>query len=195
MTEKSEKKVLSRRNTPAKTKVDKSPPPAEQAKRRGRPPGAKNKPKDSAKPELSKILKEAGLSRQRVSKLGVTARKALETRARNVIARSSKKPRKASAKPAAPVADKTPAQVAEEALHSHILYKAADWVSKNMHKAEVQYYRSAANKRGLPMVHAIVSDIIGFFNIQDEALNKLVKKNKSIINYSNGIHTENSELS
>lgn len=67
------------------------------------------------------------------------------------------------------------------------LYAAAAWLAKNMSDAEQVYYRKKAKQHEGSMTNAIISDILGFFNVQSADICKLIKRNQSIINTSNGI--------
>lgn len=176
MSEKLEEKEPS---TSQITIADNSPP-----KRRGRPPGAKNKPKLD-KPTVDQTVVDSTPKRRgrppgakNKPKLGEASRP-LPVSAPCVVV---KKPDT--------VTQFTPPPSADIVLMDHPLLLAARWVEKNMHPAEVHYYRSRASKNGLSIAHSIVADLIGFFNIQDSDITKQIKKNNFVasISKTHGLH-------
>ena len=127
-------------------------------KKRGRPKGAKNTPKEAQPIELVK----------------------LKTREEDVVPKEVKKrgrPRKI-----VPIAAPVQELVAVEAnsLDNHPLVLAAKWIEKNMHPTEMQYYRTRANRNGTPLVHTMIGDLLGFFNVQNADICKQIKKNNFI---------------
>ena len=89
---------------------------------------------------------------------------------------------------------KTPEELSNEALEKHCLFQAAAWLEKHMHCSEQQYYRKVAHKREVSMTYAIVSDILGFFNVQETEITKAVKKNHLVINQSNLVHKQSNDI-
>ena len=124
-------------------------------KRRGRPPGAKNKLKQEVAPLPTPVS------------VPCVVVKKPDTNTQFV-----------------------PTPSADIMLMDHPLLLAARWVEKNMHPAEMNYYRSRASKNGLSIAHSIVADLIGFFNIQDSDITKQIKKNNFVasISKTNGLH-------
>ncbi len=125
--------------------------------RRGRPKGSKNKPKLS---HTADAVKPAELQ---------------QVRRRGRPKGSKNKPKEAQVAP--PV---NPVQ--EVQTEDHPLLKAVKWLEKYMHPIELQYYRTRANKAGVPLHVAMASDVLGFFNVQDPEICKQIKKNNFIIN-------------
>lgn len=69
----------------------------------------------------------------------------------------------------------------EKDQETHPLFDLVKWLEKHMHPAQLQYYRGRANKNEVSLQHAILSDILGFFNVQDPKILKQVKKNNFIV--------------
>jgi hypothetical protein len=151
MTEKSEKEVDFQRISTTNTVV-------EVKRGRGRPKGAKNKPKVSPEGELVK----------------------LKPREEEVIPKEVK--RRGRPRKIVPMAATVQKPVATEAtsLDHHPLVLAARWIEKNMHPTEMQYYRTRANRNGTSLVHTMVGDLLGFFNVQNADICKQIKKNNFI---------------
>jgi hypothetical protein len=139
-------------------------------RRRGRPKGAKNKPKisntaDAVNPAVAPVVQ---LVRRRGRPKG-----------------AKNKPKVAQT--AIPVEPQLPVQ--EVQLEEHPLLKAVKWLEKYMHPCELQYYRNRANKAGVSLPVAMASDILGFFNVQNPEICKQIKKNNFITNtYQYDIH-------
>ena len=128
------------------------------AKRRGRPKGAKNKPKLVGDVELVKFKPNHEEPTQ---------------------------PKKRG-RPCKPISSAVDAEDKEQkpnsldALEDHPLNLAAKWLEKNMHPNEMQYYRTRANKNSVSLRYLMVSDMLGFFNVQNADICKQIKKNNFI---------------
>jgi len=176
MSEKLEEKEIS---TNQITIVDSSAP-----KKRGRPPGSKNKPKldkpAADQTAVDSVPKKRG--RPPGSKNKLKLEEASSPSPVSVPSVVVKKPDTNT--------QFIPPPSADIVLMDHPLLLAARWVEKNMHPAEMHYYRSRASKNGLSVAHSIVSDLIGFFNIQDSDITKQIKKNNFVasISKTNGLH-------
>jgi len=129
----------------------------EEPKRRGRPKGAKNKPKLASLLELVKFKPNSEEPPQK-KKRGRPSRPA------SILA--------------APINEKP--QPPADSLDNHPLSLAAKWLEKNMHPNEMQYYRTRANKNGVSLRYLMVSDMLGFFNVQNSDICKQIKKNNFI---------------
>jgi hypothetical protein len=70
---------------------------------------------------------------------------------------------------------------------SHPLMQAAKWLEKNMHQAEMYYYKSRASKLGVSVQQAVAGDLLGFFNVQEPNILKQIKKNNFIASTNHGI--------
>lgn len=142
----------------------------QQVKSRGRPKGAKNKPKQIVVvPETPPVLKRKGRPKGAKNKpkhvsISTPAVKQVEKRP------SMKKP-----------AVVKPPPVPEE----HVLFTAVRWVEKNMHPSQVQHYRARASRAGTTIHHSMISDILGFFNVQECEITKQIKKNNFIASTQN----------
>ena len=143
------------------------------AKRRGRPKGSKNKVKDNVYQEVKikgKYVKPVALDKVEVAYTPKPPGK-------------RGRPKKIDKPRAAPTyvaeGQKSDAQRVPE---GHPLIAAIAWLEKNMHHNELQYYRSRASKLGATVQVAIAGDILGFFNVQDPELCKQIKKNTFIAN-------------
>lgn len=186
MTEKSKSKVSLKTQ---QTTLQSNKP----AIKRGRPKGAKNKPKIS--PEVE-IVKQTKRGRPKGAKNKPKVSPAVESV--KPIALQKKHARKQEPeKPSAPPKKRgRPFKVAQSTaptpkvqksvqdvqLEEHPLYKAVKWIEKYMHPCELQYYRNRANKLGVTLQVAMSSDILGFFNVQDPEICKQIKKNNFIAN-------------
>jgi len=163
-------------------------------KRRGRPPGAKNKPKNNHAVALlgasAQILRpqetaETSIKKGRGRPKGSKNKPKSEDKEK--IAEKIKKAR-VDQDPRKP--DSSPAKVEQscETTVEHPLLTAVRWMEKHMHQTEVQHYRGRASKLGVSIHAAMAADLLGFFNIQDPEINKLVRKNNFIVTSTNAIH-------
>ena len=139
-------------------------------KKRGRPKGSKNKPKQPTAPAECVAAKKRGRpkgakNKPRIDRLCVETKPAP---AKLVKAKPAKQP---------------------EAYD--LLYALAHWLEKKMHPTEMQYYRSRAAKLGCSIQQAVISDILGFFNVQDLEINKQIKKNNFIATTKNELNGKN----
>ena len=131
--------------------------------RRGRPPGAKNKPKISHTAEIADPVVAA------------------------VVQQGKKRGRPKGAKnkskvPYVAIPEQIYTPIPEVQLEDHPLLKAVRWLEKYMHPCELQYYRNRANKAAVSLHVAMSSDILGFFNVQNPEICKQIKKNNFITN-------------
>jgi hypothetical protein len=186
-------------------------------KKRGRPKGAKNKPKLPPVAVVDKVLvefKKPGRGRPKGAKnkpklpvqafsiaapLIIAADKPKRGRPKGalnkpkvsqpaVVSPSIKKrgrPRKEP--PVQEVQVKTPQSVVTTELEAHPVLLAAKWIEKHMHPTEVDYYRRRASRNAVSLHSAMVSDILGFFNVQNAEICKQIKKNNFITLTSNGL--------
>ena len=139
-------------------------------KKRGRPKGAKNKPKHPPAPTERVVVKKRGRPKGAKNK----------PRVDRFCAETKPTPEKlVKAKPAKP-------PEAYELLHA-----LAHWLEKKMHPSEMQYYRSRATKLGCSVQQAVISDILGFFNVQDLEINKQIKKNNFIATTNHELNAKN----
>jgi hypothetical protein len=141
------------KNKPKQIIVISEPPPI--LKKKGRPKGAKNKPKAAKPANPPQIVRPV----VKVSQVKQTEKRL-----------QSKKPAEV----------KTPPPPAE-----HVLLTAVRWVEKNMHPSQVQYYRARASRAGITIHHSMISDILGFFNVRECELTKQIKKNNFIASTQN----------
>ena len=148
-------------------------------KKRGRPFGSKNKPKQPVDNSPQKAVKRGHPKVNSPQEAVKLTRSSKLTKGQAKIAWTKV------------VAEETE----QDKLQAHTLFTAAKWLEKHMHPSELQHYRGRANRKNVPILHEIVADILGFFNAKDEALLKFIHKNNSIVNYSNGLHSKTSELS
>jgi hypothetical protein len=142
-------------------------------RKRGRPKGAKNKPKTYPLPGTIVAHKKRGRPKGAKNKQKVS----LSSESTNIVGSSSPIiPRKRGRPPKLPVAEQ-PTQ-----LEEHPLLKAVKWLEKYMHPTELQYYKNRANKLGASLHVTLSSDILGFFNVQNPEICKQIKKNNFIVN-------------
>lgn len=161
-------------------------------KKRGRPPGSKNKPKElvvSVSNSFAQPAKKRG--RPPGSKNKPSLPEALPSPSPAVAKKRGRPPgnkkKDTSVKPHKPEVAKVKPLTAS-AVEEHPLLVAAKWLEKKMHPSEMQHYRSRSMKNGLAVQHNIISDILGFFIVQDEEINKQYKKNNFIPTIKHGLH-------
>jgi hypothetical protein len=173
MREKLEKKDS---KTETMISVMKSP----ETRKRGRPKGAKNKPKQ-IQPVVESEFKPKKRGRPKGAKN--------KPKEPSYVAPAAPKPRGRPKKVTVePVASSQPQETNHvDTMDDHPLVLAAKWLEKNMHQHEMQYYRTRASRNGVPLNCAIVSDILGFFNVQNADICKQIKKNNFIASTSNGL--------
>lgn len=141
------------KNKPKELRV--LPTHTEAPRKRGRPKGAKNKPKLQILGDLVKFKKDN--SATAVKKRGRPPK----------IAQSTESPQE-------------PSMVPQTSLENHPLVVAAKWLEKNMHPNEMQYYRTRTSRNNSSLTNTVVGDILGFFNVQNADICKQVKKNNFI---------------
>lgn len=167
MTVKSTKKVYQKR-TATNNPVFK----ITQVKKRGRPPGSKNKPKESAPSAAQVVINKRGRPP------GLKNKPRSEQPSDNKVVRKTVKSKQDS-----------------DDSHSLSIATTLDslvkWLEKKMHPSEMQYYKSRASKQGATVQDMIIADILGFFNVQDPEINKHVKKNNFIATIKNELHQQN----
>jgi len=148
-----------------KTKSTNSP-----VKKRGRPKGSKNKPKQPAAPAECAVVKKRGRPKGAKNK----------PRVERICVEAKRKPIKAE--------EPKPAKRPDG---YELLQMLAQWLEKKMHPNEMQYYRSRATKLGYSVQQAVMSDILGFFNVQDLEINKQIKKNNFIATTNHELNAKN----
>jgi hypothetical protein len=199
MTEKSGKKVSRK----TKTLNDELAPQQVVVRKRGRPPGAKNKPKlpvirEEPPHALTTTVKRRGRPKGSKNKIKacsppqmveiVVKKRGRPKGSKNIlktpVAVSVPLPAiSTSCEKRLDTAKEQPASKIPSAddLTNHPLVLAASWLEKNMHPSEMQYYRSRAYKHGTSLQSAMMSDILGFFNVKESEITKQIKKNKTIV--------------
>jgi hypothetical protein len=123
-------------------------------RKRGRPPGAKNKPKEPT-PQIELVKFKPSPEAEPPKKRG--------------------RPKKQ--------VDVVPVElpvIQTDSLEAHPLFLAVKWLEKNMHHTEMQYYRTRASRNSTTLHCTMVSDILGFFNVQNADICKQIKKNNFI---------------
>lgn len=150
-------------------------------RRRGRPKGAKNKPKQiivisEPPPTLKKRGRPKGTKNKPKAAQPITA----PVKVKKVLEVSQVKQAEKSLQSKKPVEVKSPPPPAE-----HVLLTAVRWIEKNMHPSQVQYYRARASRAGITIHHSMISDILGFFNVRECELTKQIKKNNFIASTQN----------
>lgn len=142
-------------------------------RKRGRPKGAKNKPKTYPLPGTIVVQKKRGRPKGAKNKhKGSSLPESTDT----IVSSLPVIPRKRGRPPKLPVVEQ-PTQ-----LEEHPLLKAVKWLEKYMHPTELQYYKNRANKLGASLHVTMSSDILGFFNVQNPEICKQIKKNNFIVN-------------
>lgn len=130
---------------------------------RGRPKGAKNKPKlpvESLDSQEPKVAKKRGRPKG----------------AKNKPKEQQALPVSLDIKPAeTTVTVDIPAVSTEVNSDSHPITEAAKWLEKKMPIVEVQYYKTRAVKQGMSLTNAVSLGILGLFNVQDPEIRKQVK--------------------
>lgn len=168
------------------------PTTTEPVKRRGRPKGTKNKavvlrstPEviQSTSSEIKRRGRPKGAKNKSSSVLEYVPTPA-PTKPEPLVRRKSGK---------SPIAIVATHKAEQPVVEDHPLQIAASWIEKNMHHSEMQYYRSRASKAGTSLRCAMMSDMLGFFNVKDTEINKQVKKNNFIVTTIpvHGIHNQN----
>ena len=149
---------------------------------RGRPKGAKNKPKELRLAAVSSEPKKRGRPKGAKNKPKDPAEMLVKLKPREEDPAPGEAKRRGRPRKVVPVAASTQEPVAVEAnsLDNHPLILAARWIEKNMHPTEMQYYRTRANRNGTSLVHTMVGDLLGFFNVQNAEICKQIKKNNFI---------------
>jgi hypothetical protein len=170
MTEKSEKKETLTSLTTA----------VNEKRSRGRPKGAKNKPKQPSTSEYVEVVvkkrgRPPGAKNKPKQPLAVEVKYKPQD-SEPVVPSKRGRPKKPEV---LPVAQEQPENQAE-VLDKHPLLQAVKWLEKHMHHTEVQYYRTRASKGSTSLQFVMVSDILGFFNVQNADICKQIKKNNFI---------------
>lgn len=131
-------------------------------KRRGRPKGAKNKPKlDIVQEEKIPIISSGRRGRPKGSKN--KPKQAFLNTTDNL---SSIEP---AVSPVASTAKSAP-------TGTHPLIDLLNWVEKKTHHTQMQYYQRRASKLELSAKYLMASDILSLFSIQEPELLKTLKK-------------------
>lgn len=168
---------------------------------RGRPKGAKNKPKTtpSDAPEgvttdsplstnISETVKRRGRPKGSKNKIkplegefSLPAKVDGEVKRRGRPKGAKNKVSQTQEEQAAPKAIASPVMVeayianVEDKLETHPVMEAAKWLEKRMPVIEVQYYRTRASKQGITLTSAVSLGILGLFNVQDPEVRKQIK--------------------
>lgn len=168
---------------------------------RGRPKGAKNKPKTtiSDAPEgvttdsplstnTSEPVKRRGRPKGAKNKIkSLEGESSLPSKVDGEVKRRGRpKGAKNKASPpqeeqAAPRVIASPVVVeayianVEDKLETHPVMEAAKWLEKRMPVIEVQYYRTRASKQGITLTSAVSLGILSLFNVQDPEIRKQIK--------------------
>lgn len=168
---------------------------------RGRPKGAKNKPKTtlSDAPEgvttdsplstnTSETVKRRGRPKGAKNKIkslegesSLPAKVDGEVRRRGRPKGAKNKVSQTQEEQAAPRAIASPVVVeayianVEDKLEMHPVMEAAKWLEKRMPVIEVQYYRTRASKQGITLTSAVSLGILSLFNVQDPEVRKQIK--------------------
>lgn len=156
-------------------------------KKRGRPKGAKNKPKtlhQENKPKGKRGRPKGSKNKPKPEKVVVLVK------GKRGRPKGSKNKNKSESIQIPPIAQ--PCKKKELRVHvtpqalkpseEHPLFATAKWLAKNMHDAETQHYHRRASRNNVSFDHAVISDILGFFNVKDPEILKLIKKNNFIAN-------------
>jgi hypothetical protein len=143
-------------------------------RKRGRPKGAKNKPKNAELPQQITQVKEAKRGRGRPkgskNKPKVEENKILvKSKPRRLEEVKEVKPAKSEEKPSR-----------QDNIQEHPLYLAVNWLCSYMHNTQTQYYRVRATRNGTSVHEAMMADVLGFFNVQNADILKQIKKNNFI---------------
>lgn len=138
-------------------------------KRRGRPKGAKNKPKFA-------IVQEEKLINHSSGKRGRPKGSKNKPKQLPVV----------GSLPAVIVQESKPVVIAVDPVikpaqaSNHPLLEVLSWVEKKMHHTQMQYYQRRASKLELSAKYLMASDILSLFSIQEPELLKTLKKNKAV---------------
>lgn len=143
-------------------------------KKRGRPKGAKNKPKNVELPQQTEKILEVKRGRGRPK--GSKNKPKLE---KNKILVKSKPRKPEGSHEIRPVKSKEQS-LSQDSVQGHPLYLAVEWLCSYMHNTQTQYYKSRASKNGTSMHEAMLADVLGFFNVQNADILKSIKKNNFI---------------
>jgi hypothetical protein len=144
-------------------------------KRRGRPPGSKNKIKlpEAPKPELPQGVRRRGRPPGSKNKAkepsALVAKDVVDSEPKTVTTTVWK-------------GETKPPETIPQQIPEHPLHVAAVWLEKNMHNNELIHYKSKARNYGVAVTNAIIADMLGFFNVQNSDINKHVKRNNFIAN-------------
>lgn len=130
---------------------------------RGRPKGAKNKPK----------LIVDGIAVQEIKEIKKRGRpKGVKNKLKDPLALSvlpDTRPVETF------VTVEIPAVTSGDSFDAHPITEAAKWLEKKMPIVEIQYYKNRAAKQGISLTNAIALGILGLFNVQDPEIRKQVK--------------------
>lgn len=74
-----------------------------------------------------------------------------------------------------PVSVEASVPVTEDKQETHPVMEAAKWLEKRMPVIEVQYYRTRASKQGITLTSAVSLGILSLFNVQDPEVRKQIK--------------------
>jgi hypothetical protein len=165
--------------------------PIQAPRKRGRPKGSKNKPKDPAAIDQAAggATPTEAVKRKRGRPKGSKNKTKLLPEAGTIVAYKKRgRPPKTPQTVVSTDQETKPIQQ-EQQLENHPLMLAARWIEKHMHHAELQYYRTRSNRMSVSLHAAIVSDMLGFFNVQDSDICKQIKKNNFLTtNRSYDVH-------
>lgn len=150
-------------------------------KSRGRPKGSKNKSVDVVTTTIQGISK--GRGRPKGAK-----NKPKETDTEEASVLYKKRKQQDSVVPIVKEVTITPEASTTGMADNHPLLEAVRWLEKYMHHVEMRYYKNRATKNGTSLHVAMMSDILGFFNVQNPEVCKQVKKNKLVHITSNELH-------
>jgi hypothetical protein len=157
---------------PTSLKVKVEPPCA--PKKRGRPKGAKNKPKNIELPQQTAKVKEAKRGRGRPK----GSKNKPKSEENKILVKS--KPRRSQETQEARPSKSEEKSSRQDSIQEHPLYLAVNWLCSYMHNTQAQYYRARATRNGTSVHEAMLADVLGFFNVQNADILKLIKKNNFI---------------
>lgn len=145
-------------------------------KKRGRPKGSKNKPKEVSK--VSKVLRsKAAQEKPKRGRPKGSKNKPKEPVPTPVVvipeARPIKPSRKNICKPA-PVRVE-PSRNEKKLSEEHPLVETVKWLMKYMSPNELNYYRTRANRLNMPQTILMANDVLSIFNVQDNEIKKQIK--------------------
>lgn len=141
-------------------------------RRRGRPPGSKNKPKHPTVEVMKKRRGRPPKSKVTVSN-NLVMHKEVNPKRRGRPPKRKVKEVVSSKTVAAEPVDKDTA-----VIQRHSFYPAAQWILEHIPPEEEAYLKRSANKHGLTVLNNILEHMLGYFSIRGSELGQAIRNTR-----------------